>query len=586
MGNRKPLIISVCAALVIAAAFAAIFLVFPAKSARKFYLESEGKNFRKYSEHIKRSYEQFYSSQKPFLSSASKSRFEISADVKSDGGKLFGMADASSALDILKKCRLIVDSSNDPASGKSLTRMSLLFEKAPLLDASAYMDGKTLGFNVPVLLPDKYFTANMDRIDDVYKRFGVPFRPRRVPKLSDAAAAIKFSDRELDSIAREYGAFISSLISESDVRFGSDAAVNSGGGTLNGREVIVSLDGEKTKRLFKSIAGKISEDDTLIGLTYGNYADIVKILDEAGLFQLFDVLDSQGMLKLSDSERGFLRSIDVKKDLQAFKDSLKTAGSEASFPGGLKMTLVVDKSQNILDRKLTFNYMGPDGRKTDVNIHSGTNDVLHDNFDNGFCQISLAGENSAGEKVSNEFGINTNIKSSAKNGYRNGSIEIKFSSARNSARDYDLSARFDIGRNTDETTLKTSGTLGYDVRFISGAGGAVNRVAGEIASVSSKNNKMKTRNTDSTITVNAELPLFGTGSVSAEIGLKREDRFDYTFEIPAVRAKDVIDLNSIPDGKLKTVTDEITASLAQFYMQNQPLVDALLKGRQGPNGRQ
>ena len=580
--NRKLILISVCVVVILGiAALLAVHFGFMAKSPRQFYLESESKNVKRYSDQIKQVYNDFYTYQKPYMDSRYKDRLELTADLQSGEEKPFGLSNAKDIFDIIRKCKLVVDSNNDPNAKKSLTKLSLLLESAPMLDAEVYTNNRQMGVTIPVFLPDKYFMVNLDKLDEVYDRLEsrynlLPLKPKRVLKKVDIAKAISFSNEEFDGVIKDYGSFVAGLIDESDVKYGKNVTVKVGNEDREGREVVVSLSSEKTKKLLQGIADKISSDDTLLKLTYGNYSDVIKLVDEAGIFQLFEVLDQKGYLKLNKTLKSYMENVDVKKDLDKFKASIKDYGNSAVISDGLKMTLVIDKSGAILDRKTDISYSKSSGEKTAIDIHTGTNDVKNDDFKNGFCEIALSSTDTNGQKQAVLWSFNSDITPSGTGSDKKGKIEITNSNKVNDKEEFSAQIKLDLDKKQDPATLKDNSTVKYDIGFKGGESAATDRFNGEIDTVSWKNNKTKTRDANTTLLINADLPSYNLKNTSLKLDLKKEDRLEIPeFSLPEVQPANEVDLNNISDAGLLKVENEMLSSFGTFYLQNKPMMDAI-----------
>lgn len=579
--KNKKLIIASISVMVAAALAAAGYFVLSKKSAREFYLESEAKNFRKYSDHLKKLYRDFYASQEPYMDSRYRKRAELTADIKAEGDSPFGIAKAQNIIDIIEKCKVIINTKNNPKGKESLTNLSLLIEKSPIIDAIAFTRDGKLGFTVPVLTPDRYFMLDINRVDEVYNRFNIPFRPKRFVKKADIAQTIKFNDTELDEIAKEYGSLISGLIEEKDVKYGKNVVLKVGGKEVKGREVVVTLGSDKTKKLIRQALDKASEDNRMLRLTYENYADILGLVGDTGLLQLVDVLNETGYLQLNENIMAILESMDIKKNLEGFKSDIKEFGSKSGYPEGLKMALVLDKSGNILDRKVSVSFIrSSGGQKSSIDIHTGSNDIKNDNFKNGFFTLRLTKTGPGGEKLLDALTINSKLTATPKNEDEKGRVELIYEKNKGGNVEFAVAAGVDIDRSTDRLTLKRNNIMKYNIEVHGDSPDITDRFYGEISMVSGENKKQKTRNTSTGIVVNADLPSFGMKPLVLKFNLVQEDRFDIQeFSLPEVQAARSVDLNTIPDADLKKVEEEIMASFGTFYMSNKSLIDSVTGNR-------
>ena len=154
--SRKiTVILSIFFLLVIIAA--AFYVFSPKKTPKEIYFDAESMNFTKYSESIKKSYKEFYASQEPYMNSRHKRRSEMTLKMEPGSDKPFGLENAKSIFDLVERCKIVIDSNCNPTEEKSVSNVSLLLEKAPLIDAQIFTAGKQLGFTVPVFTPDMYF---------------------------------------------------------------------------------------------------------------------------------------------------------------------------------------------------------------------------------------------------------------------------------------------------------------------------------------------------------------------------------------------------------------------------------------------
>ncbi len=578
--NRKFLVI-IASIFVITSAISSYYLYFYPKSPRDFYLEAEARNFKKYSDHIKQIYGEFYENQKPYMNGKYRNRLELTADIRSDTDKPFGFSNSRNVFDIIRKSKLIIDNSINSDRKETGTRLSLSFERMPLLDAAAYTAQGHMRFNIPVLLSDKYFSVDLGKLDEVYDRFYqryniVAVKPKRVIRAVDLARSISFSGTELDRVERDYGAAISALIDRNDVTYGKEVKVKIGGEQKEGKEIIVSLNGDKTRTLLQTIAEKAGLDDALLKLSYGNYTDVIEILDQAGLFQLFDVLEKKGYLSLNDALKFYLNGMNIKKDLNGFKEAMKEFGNNTAYPEGLEMKLVVDKSGNILGRNLKVMLAEKaSADKVVIGIDTHSNSLKDDNFRNGFASFSFTTVNPAGTSLTHVWDINTNFGVPQGGTDKKGSVDINYFKRKNDNEEYTIQLKLDTDKRMDDKTMKENSSTRYSIGFREGINNPMDVIKGELSATSWKNDKQKTRNMNATFTLNADLPSLNLKNTELKFNLVKEDKFDAEFKLPDVKQGDLIDLNRISDRELDNLEISIARSFGAFYLKNRYVVDTL-----------
>lgn len=573
--NKRLMTIAI-GVLILAAIGTAVWLTLFNKSARQAYLEAEGRNFKLYAQQLEKAYKAFYEDQKPYMESSYKKRLEFTADIKSDSKAPFGIQNAENILDVLRRCKFILDMNNKPETNQSRTKLSLLVEKAPFLDAQAYTKGNEMGFTVPVLLPDKYFTVSLDRLDQVYDRFAIPLRPKRVVKSVDIAKTVNFSEDKLDGILKEYGTLLSQVLKDKNVRYGDRVTVEIDGEERKGRQIIISLSSEETKTLAKEVVNKIISDEAFLGVTYENYINTVKLFDEGGFFQVHKVLDDLGYLELNEILQKYIENMNVKKPAKDFVKDIEAYMVDADFPDGLEMVLVIDASGKILDRIAKTSVSGKNNKKVLLDLHSGTNAAEADSLANGFADIKVSYDREGVGTQQLGWAVSTDIDADEKKQSKKGRIEINHLRIVNGAEEFAIQAKLDIDSGINEATLKRVSRTNYDISFSGVDPKLIDRFYGELKNDSWRNNKQKTRNSNYSLTMNFDLPTLDLKNTVVRFDLKQEDRLAVNFDLPEPGEQERINLDNISDKDLNKVTEEVLKSFGVFYLQNKPIFDALM----------
>ena len=556
--------------------------------ARDVYFKAESRNFEKYSQWINKNYTSFMGKQMPYAETAYRRRMEVTADIKS-GGETFGLKDADRLFELIKSSKLVVDTKRQPQEDTAISNVALLVEKAPFLDAELFSKAGMLYVSVPVLLPGKYFSAKLDKIDEVYDKLSIPVGPKRLINGSDIARTLKFDKMALDESAKKLGGVFAKLMTAENVKYGQEKELTISGQSVKGREVLVSLDGPSATTLLGELAAITASDDALLSYTYGNFADLSTMLDDAGLFRLFEYLNETGVAVLNENGKDLLSRINVRKDIEGFSMSLKETLNGYTLKDGLEMAVVIDKAGNILDRKLTLDLTAPEGSKSlKLDINTGSSSTDYDDCRNRFIKIVVT-EPGAGSSNANSDGSEASATSSGKiielmvvpvfskaeDTAAQGNIAISCAVTEQSGSKSGIDISMDISDQTDKLTLKRNNIVKYQVKMY-GEGGEDN-LDGELNSVTWKNKKLNTTNSTTRISVNANLPSFGIKDLSAVVNLAGEDRLDIEpFTLPEVQQSDITDLNAATDKDLDRIKMEMMASFGTFYLTNKPVFDAIL----------
>lgn len=564
-------------------AAAGIFLaakLFWGTDARSFYFKAESRNFEKYSQWINKNYTSFIEKQRPYMETAYRRRIELTADIKSDG-KPFGLNNADRLFDLIKRSKLVVDTKRQPQEGMSISDVALLIEKTPFMDAELFSKAGMLYFTVPVLMPEKYFSVKFDKIDEVYDKFSIPVKPKRLVKGADIAKTLKFDEPAFDESAKKLGDIFSKLITEDAVKYGQEKELTISGQTVKGREVLVSLDGASATTLLGELVAYTATDEMLLSYTYGNFADLSTMLDDAGLFRLFEYLEDTGFIVLNENIKGLVNGFNIRKDLEGFKKYLKEILRGYALKDGVKMTVVIDKAGNILDRKLTLNLTAPEGSKSfRADINTGSSSTVFEDCRNRFVKIVVTETGTGGNANAGGSGktielLVTPVFAKPDGTGIQGNITLSYAVTAQGGIKSGADISLDISGQTDNITLKRNNIIKYQVK-IYGEGGEDN-LDGELNSVAWNNKKLNTANSTTKISVHANLPSFGIKDLSAAVNLAGEDRLGIEpFTLPEVQQSAVTDLNAATGKDLDRIEMEMMASFGTFYLTNKPVFDAIL----------
>lgn len=569
-GNKiKKPIFAFLLIFVITALTGLLYFTVLKKSPSQIYLSAESKNIKNYSEQIKRLYKELYNNQVSYIDNVYRTRTELSVAV--DGGKevLSEFLTFPGAVDILEKSKLIIDTRVNPLEDKSLSDVSFVMQKIPLFSIKSFVQGNKITFSIPDLVPGKAFMFNMNNIDELYNKLGTPSIPLRLIRRADILQALKFDEKQFDTILRDYWSFISNLIEEEDVKYGQIVKVDIGDQEIEGREVIVNLESKKSKAVFQSLLKKIRSDRAFQEYTYGNYVNIVNLLKHSGLLKLFSAFEVSGGLELNSDIKAVLDVLEEEKSVAKFRSRIDALSGSVEFPEGLVMKLIIDRSGNILERKVSFSYREADSdyiRK--VNIYTRSNNLKSNNLGNRYLTFQLTTVNSEGEELCKSFTVNPRIEELSENKSLKGTIEITYSKSENKTEEFAVSSVLGIEKSVDQNTMRENSVLKYDIVFHGENKDLKDRFIGEIKSQSWKNEKRKTRNTALKHLLNINLPSMDINNVRMVFDVKTEDKFEIgESEILNLRTEEIIDLNDASADKIKQIKNEVLEALTGFFLK-------------------
>lgn len=583
--NRKKLYTTIVLLVTALIVFVVIKLLLP-QDAVDFYINAEKRNLDKIIQLADKSYTEFVEKQKPYFEEPHRRRVEITADIGA-GGEAIGLGQTDQLSGILKKCKFIMDTKKQPQQGVSLSNLSLLVERTPFIDAELFCDKQSLYLTVPVLTPGKYFSARLDQLDEVYDKYSIPVKPKKLVNEVEIAQTLEFDGAAFKNSTEKLVEIVSKYLTKSTVGYGRKREVTISGEMVEGTEVLVSLDEALATALLYELADFIIKDEALVRYTYGNYANISSLLNDAGLFSLFEYLDETGDAVLNETEKALVERLSMEKDVESLKKALGEIIGRYIVKDGLSMTLLVDNDGNILDRKVTIELLNKEGKNSfRLDLNTGSTNTVFENARNRFVNMvltqrgtdsSIQGENKDEAIKVNELYI-TPVFERSKGGETSGSLAIEYAYSSPGQERAGFGLDLDISSMLDEPTMKTNNRIGFVTRIFGDTGEG--KLQGEWNNSTWENKKLRSRNSTSEISVNADMPFIGVNNFSAAINLAGEDRFGIEpFTLPDISNSSVTDLNNATQKDLDRIYMEIMASFGSFYISNKPLFDAFLGGQ-------
>lgn len=572
MSSRtKKLILIITVAIIIAAVVYTAWSVLTRKSTEELYLDAEKKLFGEMADNIGKQYASLKEKYKPYMEEAYSTRTELSLKI-AGGLESFGFDDSGAVTGILDKSKLIVKTKTHPVKGISITEADLLLERAPFLNARLFSDPQTIWLSVPDFLPDRYFSVKRDDLEGLYDKFSIPVKPLKLISGRELAANLSFELSTFRNSAEKLADIYSGYLQGGAVADNGQKTINFGGGMAEGREVLVRLDEENATSLLRELLTAIANDDGLLLYTYGNFASISGLLDDAGLFRLFGFMDETGAMVLSDYEREILKKLNTGGDMEEFRGNLLKAAASYRLRDGIKMSVLLDKSGNIVYREVSLDFLNTEGGasfRADIAMGNGTA---------GYKHVGIAfreyDPGSAEEiRRTTELSIRSAVEES-KSSQKEGRIDIDYAITEGSERS-EIDIGIDISDRTDEKTLKRLSNIRLEAD-ISGDVGEGNIIA-VIDNASWSNRKLNKSNRTTEITLDADLPFLGISGFSATMSIAVEDSFGIEdFSLPDPDESAVMDLYTASGEDLDKLEKDIMASFGSFYLNNKYIFDALL----------
>lgn len=588
MDLKKKNIIIIAAGLLLAGVIAYIAVrTLGTPAAAGLYYKAESRNFERIAHWMEQQHDAFTESQKPYMDKNHRLRTELTASVGS-GGKAFGLAADGRMMELIEKCKLVADTRRQPQTGVSQTDLSLLLQKVPFIDAKIHSDKETIYFTVPVLMPGKYFSADIGRLDEVYDKFSIPIKPKKLVNSADIAGNIEFKAETFRNSAGKLGDIVKKYVTADKVKYGQDKDVTVSGQAFRGREVLVSLDEEAATAMLHELADVISQDDALLSYTYGNFTRLSTLADDAGLFGFLSFMDETGAAAMNKFEEELLKGLNVREDRERFSKSLKETIGGYRLKNGLQMALVIDRDENILERKLSLDVQSISGDKGFVlDIGTGSTNNSFDDPRNRYADVVItakpaadASQADAAEEGGNgadgvtELHIRPEFTKTGVQGGK-GSLDISLAFTPQGGAGTGIDVKLDITGGRDELTLKKNTSVKFQANITGETGDGT--LEGEWSESAWENKKFDSRNSTAELSFSADLPFLGISNFSGVLNIASEDRFGTEpVTLPDISQSEVTALDDVTKSDIDRIEMEILASFGTFYLSNKAIFDAFL----------
>lgn len=534
-GRKKirVIIFSVLAIVIIASAFLGIRMLTAPKSAREFYLKAEGKQLEAKITAMITAYDEFKSQQQKYIVEPNHRRTEITMDISGEGSNPFGLTNSVGVFDLLNKSKLIFDMRNYPKTG-ALANISLLIDRSPIIDIKTNSRDNRMFFTIPVIIPDRYYSVSTlpNDLENTYKRFNIPVKPKRFPAASDIASSVNFSQSDIRQVMTEYGTILANFIEEKDVAFTKKSSMQEENTQNKVKEVIVTFSPEKAKATFKNLLEQVARDERLLNLTYSNAAKLSDIFDQWGAFQLVNALEDWKVMALNNNIKTFINGLNFKENKDNFKKQLLQTANNMSFPEGIKMTVTVDSNNNIVYRDLSVIYKNGNPLAADV--------------------------------PANKLVLRTSPSK----------LNLNYDKLVNSKSEFGLTVGLILTKGKDEATMKDSSSIKYNFIFTGEDKALSDKINGEILTLFGHNDKLKTKNASTTLWLNTDMQSFDVGKISFKLRFANEDRFIVEPYKPLdIKESAVLQLDKASDAELQQELQKVLASFGTFYVSNKALFD-------------
>jgi hypothetical protein len=374
--------------------------------------------------------------------------------------------------------------------------------------------------------------------------------PNKTLTNDDIFKAIKINNDDVKSLLKKYGKLYYNSLDEKSITLEKKSTFKVDGEEISCRKFTLTLDEKQFKSLIETFYNTMSEDDMLIDLTQGNIASIINLYKDAGFF------DSTMDLSTITNKDTF------KENLKSFKKTLKEELDKINLPSGFKMTLWVDKNNQILDRRFDTEIVS-DEDTVITSLELKKWNSKKDNSKNGSLGLLLSSK-----KADNKLDFNIVSKSALdkSNENRNENITINYALSGSDISASELSFNLNSTKSKDKVTNDSKNDIKFDFTF-SQYNTDFNST-GQVLTTGWANKKNKTDGYSSAINLNLNMPGIAKDSLILKANIKQDYTYDIEFKLPEINDSNSINLNKADKSQLDSVIEEIQGSVQEFLMQN------------------
>ncbi|MGE7767609.1 hypothetical protein [Peribacillus sp. NPDC096540] len=386
--KKKTLIITaVLVCIIISVSVAAIIH----KSPKELYLLAEYKTYQNSKEEWVNRYGNSIEFQEKMMKQPSSSEMTLSGNVEMDS--LGNDPDFEKFQELLRKVSLTANTEQDPISKQGHYKLALNVEKENALDMEMFQSKDKLGLKVPVLY-EKFFYLNFDEYGEFMRRTDPSYDGPDNLEVSDLEwQDLKLTEKEQEYIQKRYGIFLMDRLEVENFKVKKGVEYKHEGETVKLREVTLKLSASETKNLLNDFMDQLIEDNKLHNMIVNRAQKVAKA---SAMAEDVEVLDTKEMKQ---------------QLVNGLKDA-KIEMKDISFPNGFSSTLLIDKSEQIIDRKVTMDV----GGNSRVNIEMNSKNIPYGN-DQIFEYFSVALSPEKDEdsqvmfQVTNDVAVNKNKRS-------------------------------------------------------------------------------------------------------------------------------------------------------------------------------
>ncbi len=508
------------------------------KSSKQIYLEAEAKQLVEVNNSLNKALDDYNTNMKVLQETPVHSNVELSAKVS--GVNLPAGSSDQLTIDLLNKTKFIIESSSDQKNQKFYNKLNIALEGNNLLGIESFVDSEKIGFGVPAIY-NKYGIMEFKDREKLMTRYNLQAWPKKLVRTEDTLELFKLSAQE-KLLLLEYGKLYVDSLDEKKLTL-KPGTFSAEGIKIEVREITVTYTESEFKALIKQIANKMATDSRTIDLIYAKRQKLNQLLEDSGQPSL-GAMDKPQLTKVL---------------AQANTDFLKELASW-QLPQGVKMKLLVDAADNILERTITSGKAEElvtyrTAKWVDQAGQTKTECSLTAKSGNATLELKLAHSYQQPDSKSQKGKLSFTAQETADNKQTNL---------------FKLENDYNLTKVDNRAELVNAFKVAFEDEYDK------QKMAGDIKLSSTKNDKEKTRDTEMTTKLKIDLP--DQQQVVVDILLKGQEKFGAAVKLPVLTADNTVDLADVTDEQLNVIYQEIQKGVFEFTTRNAELFQPLLGG--------
>ncbi|WP_042352817.1 zinc ribbon domain-containing protein [Bacillus massiliigorillae] len=534
--GRKTLILTTIFVLLAAVSVTAAMLL--QKTPKELYLLAEYNNLQQMKADFDDQYGDALAFQEKMLEKPSSSKVEFTGGI--DSPSLNNDPDFTMFKEFLNKASISFKAEQDPIKQQNYSNIAVNIDKKKAIDAEVFQTKERIGIKIPALY-EKAFYFNLDEYGSLMRTIDPNYVGPEKLDFSDYQFDMKdyqFTEKEKKYIQEHYATFITEQLDEKNFSVQKSVDYEQKGEKLTLKEVTLKLSSSETEKLINNFMDYLIKDTELHNMLVTR----MEKMSKAGMASV------DPSVALPDAKQ-------LKEELvQSLKD-MKESMKDVKYPAGFTSTLLLDKNEQIVDRKMK---MTIDDGTEKVNLVVNGKDVPYGD-NKQFKEIKM--EITSGKTNADKLVVQYNNDIATTGDKRNEDMKVHFSIASSGEPEQGL----DISMKSTFNGKKASKQdIDRVIEFVVNEGSQSNDafvLKGKVKQNNDINLKEEYSKQKFAIEVTGGE---GTETITFKADVDTETVLKDKIDMPKINEKEAINLVGISENDIAKITEEMTANLLKI----------------------